>query len=99
MSLSSLESNFRRAQQEVSTMEGTLGRIARLRLYALFMQATAGDVSGRRPGFSDFEGRSRWDAWKALAGVSREDAMAEYVFEAGRLKSRQITRQLVGSSV
>ncbi len=31
-----------------------------LRLYALFMQATSGNASGSRPGFSDFEARSRW---------------------------------------
>ena len=37
-----------------------------------------------------FRGRSHWDAWHALSGVSREDAMAEYVFEVSRLKSRQL---------
>ena len=66
------------------------GRIVQLRLYALFMQATSGNASGSRPGFSDFEARSRWDAWQALSGLAREDAMSEYIAEAGRLKYRQL---------
>ena len=88
--MSSLEADFRRAPLQASSLQDSLERIVRLRLYALFMQATSGDASGHRPGFSDFEGRSHWDAWHALSGVSREDAMAEYVFEVGRLKSRQL---------
>ena len=87
--MSSLEADFRRAQLQASSLQDSLERIVRLRLYALFMQATSGDASGHGR-FSDFEGRSHWDAWHALSGVSREDAMAEYVFEVSRLKSRQL---------
>ncbi|MDO5057404.1 MAG: acyl-CoA-binding protein [Lautropia sp.] len=87
--MSSLEDNFRKAQQEVRDLPTPLDRIQQLRLYALFMQATVGDVSGRRPGFSDLEGRSRWDAWLAVAGIGREEAMREYIAEVARLRSRR----------
>ena len=50
-----------------------------LKIYALYKQATAGDVEGTRPGFTDFVGRAKFDAWSALEGKSADDAMQEYV--------------------
>ncbi len=49
-----------------------------LKLYALYKQATEGDVEGKRPGFSDMVGRAKHDAWAALKGKSGDDAMKEY---------------------
>ena len=45
----------------------------------LFKQATEGDCSGSRPGFTDFVGRAKFDAWAALKGKSTDAAMQEYV--------------------
>ncbi|HJK95246.1 MAG TPA: acyl-CoA-binding protein [Polyangiaceae bacterium LLY-WYZ-15_(1-7)] len=50
-----------------------------LKLYGLYKQATAGDVSGKRPGMLDVRGRAKYDAWAGRAGMSREDARAAYV--------------------
>lgn len=50
-----------------------------LRLYALFKQATMGDVSGERPGTLDFKARAKYDAWSAAKGLSPEAARAAYV--------------------
>jgi diazepam-binding inhibitor (GABA receptor modulating acyl-CoA-binding protein) len=50
-----------------------------LQIYALYKQASAGDVDGKRPGFSDMVGRAKWDAWNEQKGKSNEDAMQEYV--------------------
>ena len=50
-----------------------------LQLYALFKQASSGDADGKRPGFGDMIGRAKWDAWNAIAGKSKDDAMQEYV--------------------
>jgi diazepam-binding inhibitor (GABA receptor modulating acyl-CoA-binding protein) len=50
-----------------------------LQIYALYKQASAGDVDGKRPGFSDMVGRAKWDAWNGQKGKSNEDAMQEYV--------------------
>ena len=49
-----------------------------LKLYALFKQATAGDVEGKRPGFTDMVGRAKFDAWAAAKGKSTDAAMREY---------------------
>ena len=50
-----------------------------LKIYALYKQATTGDVEGKRPGFSDMVGRAKWDAWNELKGKDKDSAMAEYV--------------------
>jgi diazepam-binding inhibitor (GABA receptor modulator, acyl-CoA-binding protein) len=50
-----------------------------LKIYALYKQATAGDVEGKRPGFTDMVGRAKWDAWNELQGKSPDDAKQEYV--------------------
>lgn len=50
-----------------------------LQIYALYKQATEGDVEGKRPGFTDMVGRAKWDAWAAVKGKTADDAMQEYV--------------------
>ncbi len=60
-----------------------------LQLYSLYKQATAGDVSGKRPGFTDFVGRAKYDAWTKLKGTSRQDAMQSYVALVNKLKSSE----------
>lgn len=50
-----------------------------LKIYALYKQATVGDNTEKKPGFSDMVGRAKWDAWNGVKGTSSEDAMRQYV--------------------
>jgi acyl-CoA-binding protein len=50
-----------------------------LQLYALYKQGTAGDAEGKRPGFGDMVGRAKFDAWAAIKGTGKEDAMQRYI--------------------
>ena len=50
-----------------------------LQIYALYKQASEGDVDGKRPGFTDMVGRAKWDAWNAIKGKDSKSAMQEYV--------------------
>lgn len=70
---------FDQAVTSVSSLAEDPGNDTKLRLYALYKQATVGDVEGRRPGFTNPVGRAKYDAWAALAGTSREQAEADYV--------------------
>ncbi|MFN8334161.1 MAG: acyl-CoA-binding protein [Cyclobacteriaceae bacterium] len=56
-----------------------------LDLYALFKQASEGDVTGDRPGGFDFKGIAKYDAWAEQKGKSKEDAMKEYIALMDRL--------------
>ena len=57
-----------------------------LKLYALYKQASSGDVEGKRPGFTDMIGRAKYDAWAASKGKSTDDAMKEYSALVNSLK-------------
>ena len=57
-----------------------------LKIYALFKQSTAGDVTGERPGMFDFVGQAKYDAWAGLKGTSKDAAMQSYVELIERLK-------------
>ncbi|KAM7490927.1 hypothetical protein LguiA_033848 [Lonicera macranthoides] len=48
-------------------------------LYGLYKQATIGPVNTSRPGLLNLRDRAKWDAWKAVEGKSKEEAMADYI--------------------
>jgi diazepam-binding inhibitor (GABA receptor modulating acyl-CoA-binding protein) len=50
-----------------------------LQLYALYKQGSSGDVSGAKPGFFDFVGAAKYEAWEKLQGTSQEDAQSSYI--------------------
>jgi acyl-CoA-binding protein len=56
-----------------------------LRLYAHFKQATEGDMTGEKPGFTELVNRARYAAWAKLKGTPREEAMAAYVKRVERV--------------
>jgi acyl-CoA-binding protein len=81
-----LKARFERAVAESKTLPEKPDSMTLLKLYALYKQATVGDAGGERPGFADMVGRAKWDAWKALGGKSRDEAMQAYVDEVESLK-------------
>ncbi|PZO12009.1 MAG: acyl-CoA-binding protein [Burkholderiales bacterium] len=50
-----------------------------LKIYALYKQATEGDVEGKKPGFGDMVGRAKWDAWNGFKGTDKDGAMQQYI--------------------
>lgn len=72
-------SAFEQAQKDVNTLSSKPDNAALLDLYKYFKQATAGDVSGERPGMMNFAGRMKYDAWASVKGMSKADAEAAYV--------------------
>jgi acyl-CoA-binding protein len=52
---------------------------AMLKLYALYKQGSLGDVQGDRPGFFDFVGAAKYEAWEKLEGTSRDEAQRQYI--------------------
>ncbi|MGF2734390.1 acyl-CoA-binding protein [Marinobacter sp. DUT-1] len=86
--MSDLKAKFDDAVNYIQTAEGDFkpSNEMKLEFYALYKQATEGDVSGNRPGMMDFVGRAKYDAWDKLKGMSKEDAMQQYVDKLETLK-------------
>lgn len=79
------DAQFRAAAEAVQALTTDPGNDTKLRLYALYKQATEGDVQGNRPGFTNPVGRAKYDAWAAVRGMDAETARAEYVTLVGGL--------------
>ncbi len=82
-----LTTSFQNASAEVTQLSEAPDNLAKLRLYALYKQGTAGDATGDRPGMFDFVGRAKFDAWKDLAGISLDEAKQRYIDLVGELKA------------
>jgi diazepam-binding inhibitor (GABA receptor modulating acyl-CoA-binding protein) len=86
--MSELTAKFEDAQKRVKQLKQTPSTDDLLALYALYKQATSGDVSGSRPGMIDFKGRAKYDAWAKKKGVGKDPAMTDYVALVDRLAGR-----------
>ncbi|WP_343607532.1 acyl-CoA-binding protein [Roseateles sp.] len=75
----SLKDQFDAAVADSKTLPERPDNQTLLKLYALFKQATTGDVEGDRPGMTDFVNRAKWDAWKTLEGKTSDEAMQDYI--------------------
>jgi diazepam-binding inhibitor (GABA receptor modulator, acyl-CoA-binding protein) len=84
--MADLKTQFETAQADVKKLEDDPGNAAKLKLYALFKQATAGDVDGKRPGMMDMVARAKWDAWNETKGMSPEAAIQAYIDYVEELK-------------
>ncbi|VVE88743.1 acyl-CoA-binding protein [Pandoraea bronchicola] len=85
--MSDLQARFDDAVAQSKTLPERPDNFTLLRIYALFKQGTEGDVSGTRPGMTDFVGRAKFDAWEMLKGKSKEEAQEAYVALVEELKA------------
>jgi len=77
--MADLKASFEQAVKDSKSLPEKPDNMTLLKIYALYKQASAGDVEGKRPGFSDMVGRAKWDAWSAIKGRGADAAMQEYV--------------------
>lgn len=84
--VTNLQAQFEKAAQDVKKISSQPSNDTMLLLYAYYKQATAGDVSGSRPGFLDMVGRAKYDAWAKIKGTAKEKAMQDYIALVEKLK-------------
>lgn len=81
-----LREAFEEARQFAQHLPERPDNATLLRLYGLYKQATEGDLDQPKPGFFDFVGTAKHDAWAALSGTAPEVAMQQYVDLVDRLR-------------
>ncbi len=87
--MADLKKQFEKAAQDVQTLSKRPDNNTLLKLYAFHKQANTGDVSGKRPGFTNMVGRAKYDAWAKLKGTPKESAMQSYI---------DLVKELMGKS-
>lgn len=85
--MSDLQKRFEQATKDIQALPERPDNDTLLRLYALYKQGSDGDVSGDKPGFFDFVGTAKYEAWAKLKGTSQDDAMKKYVDLVKKLTS------------
>ena len=88
MTQDDLQARFDQAAKDALNLPTRPDNDTLLKLYAYYKQATVGDVQGKRPGFTDFAGRAKYDAWKKLKGMPQDVAMQRYVKMVEKLKGQ-----------
>lgn len=76
--MTGIKSDFDKASVAAKSLPSRPDDDTMLQLYALFKQGSSGDVSGDKPGFFDFVGTAKYEAWTKLEGLSQDDAMKQY---------------------
>lgn len=87
--MSDLQAAFEQAVAASKDLKEKPDNNTLLKLYSLYKQATVGDVQGSRPGFTDFVGRAKYDAWAKLKGTPGNNAMQQYVDLIDKLKGKE----------
>lgn len=77
--MANVKAAFEKAVAESKSLPEKPDNMTLLKIYALYKQATEGDVEGKRPGFTDMVGRAKFDAWAELKGTPADSAMQSYV--------------------
>ena len=77
--MSELKAAFDKAMAESKNLSERPDNATLLQIYALYKQASTGDNTEKKPGFSDMVARAKWEAWAKLKGTSADDAMQQYI--------------------
>jgi acyl-CoA-binding protein len=77
--MSGLQQDFERAAKDVQSLSERPDNDTLLKLYALYKQGAEGDVKGDKPGFFDFVGTAKYEAWSKLKGMPQDAAQQQYI--------------------
>ncbi|XP_025008579.2 acyl-CoA-binding domain-containing protein 6 isoform X1 [Gallus gallus] len=80
-----LSALFEQAAERLPALLPNASKEQLLYLYARYKQVKFGTCNTPKPGFFDFEGKQKWEAWKALGDTSPHQAMQEYVATVKKL--------------
>jgi acyl-CoA-binding protein len=81
-----LQPQFDQALADSKNLPERPDNMTLLKMYALYKQASSGDADGKRPGLTDMIARAKWDAWDMQKGMSKDDAMQQYIDLIAELK-------------
>jgi acyl-CoA-binding protein len=70
---------FEKALKDVQGLSDKPDNDVLLKLYALYKQATEGDVTGDKPSLFDFKAAAKYNAWTAQKGKTSQQAEADYI--------------------
>jgi acyl-CoA-binding protein len=79
LTMNDLSREFEQAAEAIQRLGQRPDNDTLLKLYALYKQGSEGDVHSNQPGFFDFVGTAKYEAWAKLRGLSKDTAMQRYI--------------------
>jgi acyl-CoA-binding protein len=77
--MNDIHRKFEQAAKDIQQLGTRPDNDTLLKLYALYKQGSEGDLRRAQPGFFDFVGTAKHEAWAQLNGVSEEEAKRRYI--------------------
>ncbi|XP_069469546.1 enoyl-CoA delta isomerase 2-like [Ambystoma mexicanum] len=87
------QGDFEKAKDQLKLLKADPGNEVKLKLYALFKQATQGPCKVPKPGMLDFVNKAKWDAWNSLGSLSKDNAKETYINLVSSLVSSESKTQ------
>ncbi len=77
--MTDLEREFEQAAVDIQQLGNRPDNDTLLKLYALYKQGSEGDLHRTQPGFFDFVGTAKYEAWMQLNGLPELEAKRRYI--------------------
>ncbi|MGQ5524476.1 acyl-CoA-binding protein [Chitinimonas sp. PSY-7] len=87
--MSDIDTLFKQAADDVTKLSEAPDNSVKLKLYALYKQASEGDVKGDKPSMFDFVAGAKYNAWAELSGTDSAAAKQKYVDLVEALKAKE----------
>ncbi len=87
LTMTELNDAFENALKDIKKLTTRPDDATMLKLYALYKQGSVGDVKGDKPGFFDFVGAAKYEAWEKNQGMSTDEAKQQYIDLVNKLGS------------
>ncbi|WP_037585243.1 acyl-CoA-binding protein [Stenoxybacter acetivorans] len=87
--MSDLAQQFAQAQNDVVSLAERPDNTTLLKLYAFYKQATSGDAGDEKPSMFDLVAKKKYEAWGKIKGMSKDEAMQQYIAEVERLLNEE----------
>ena len=96
-----LKKRFEKAIKRVWRLKEKPDEMTLLKLYALYKQATEGDVKSPRPISRGMAGLAKWRAWRKLRGIAIEEGHGTLLYSRRHTNEigKGISLELIDSSV
>ena len=79
---------FAAAEEIKNKINKTLSDDELKEIYALFKQASMGDININKPGMMNLTAVAKWEAWSSKKGMGQEEAKQKYIELPKELKEK-----------
>ena len=74
-----MEETFNISVDLIKNLSGKCNNDELITVYKYYKQAKFGDINIKKPFIFNLKENTKWEAWNSIKGLSKEEAMNEYI--------------------